>query len=122
MPPNNIDVAPVIGPVTNLPMLTPGGKDELPAVQSFAVPQMEERKEIVVGDDVLLPSLEVGGEERELNFVPENAIADRSVNGEDGCIILFRNLRSLLEVIDGKSVNRLTLVSDWVWPPEKLRS
>ena len=70
---------------------------ELPAPQSGAAPQMEDRKEIVVRDHVPLPGLSIQRKQPKPDGIPVQPVADRAAQREDGEILHLPLSRPLTE-------------------------
>ena len=79
-------------------MLAAHQRPKLPAVQSVPVPQMKNRIEVVVGDDVPFARLDVKREHYKVDLVAEKAVLERSIDREQGSVIQFGNGGALLEV------------------------
>ena len=123
MPGNCFDVAPLIGLSGNLLVFEAREGPELPAFQTFAVTEMEERIHEVVSGDVFSLCLQVtigqseervilnGGRRRrpplslhkkrpceEINLTAEEPVLERSIEREHSSVVLRRIRRTLVKV------------------------
>ena len=73
-------------------------RPELPALQAVAVPQMEKRIKIIVGDDVPFPRLAVNGKQDEENFVAKQPVLEVAVKRKKRGVIFIRVRRALLKI------------------------
>ena|SRR5438067_2274217 len=79
-------------------MLPARNGPELPAFQSFSMPQVKEGVNVIVCDNVSFPALDVKGEQDEINFIAKEPVLEMAVKGDQRGVILFGNAGPLLEV------------------------
>ena len=73
-------------------------RPELPAAQTVAMLQIENRKKIIVGDDVALLRLAVNREHHEENFVPHQPVLEMAIKRDERGVIVICIRRTLLEI------------------------
>ena len=98
VPADKFLIPPMVGSRGDFLMLAPKQRPHLPTVQSIAVPEMEERKEIIVRHYILFSALSVQGEENEIDFITKEAVSNSSVNWQERGVVLLGDLGTLLKV------------------------
>ena len=97
-------------------------RPELPAVQPVAMPHIEKRIKIIVGDDVALPRLAVNRKHDEENFVAKQPVLEMAVKRNERGVIFIRVRRALLEINREKGEALFSESSCGSWPPAKLNN
>src|SRR5205807_2125187 len=95
---NRFHIAPTVSASGYIFMFVAGQGQELPSLQSVAMPEMEQWVNVVVSHQIAFPALYVKRHHDEFHLIPKETIFQAAIKWDHGRIIFFRNGRSLLEI------------------------
>ena len=98
MAPYGFHGLPMIGASGHLFVLRTDERPELPAFQPISVTEVKERIDIIIGDNIAFPRLNIERHQCESNFITEKPVLETAVDGQQRRIIFPGEERPLLEI------------------------